>query len=218
MVSADESQKVAIIPGVILGEDAHAFVQVLDGVDGTTAYHTFPIQQFKAEHLHFALEIGENCFDGSRLTLDIERSEGQVSGEIQFGLLNLLPVTLLSPGIMGWYAWVPRLECYHGVLSFDHSLQGTLTLNGKMMNFSGGRGYIEKDWGQAFPAAKVWFQSNHFGGPSACITASVALIPWIGHAFRGFIVGLWLGGKLYRFATYSGARIESLQIFDDHVD
>ena len=119
---------------------------------------------------------------------------------------------------MGWYAWVPRMECYHGVLSFDHSLQGTLTLNGKMMDFSGGHGYIEKDWGQAFPAAWVWFQSNHFGGVSACITASVAIIPWIGHAFRGFIVGLWLDGKLYRFATYSGSRIESLQIFDDHVD
>jgi len=46
----------------------------------------------------------------------------------------------------------------------------------------------------------------------------VAIIPWIGQAFRGFIVGLWLDGKLHRFATYSGARIESLQIFDDHVD
>jgi len=52
----------------------------------------------------------------------------------------------------------------------------------------------------------------------ACITASAAIIPWTGHAFRGFIVGLWLNGKLHRFATYNGARIESLQIFDDHVD
>ena len=37
MVSADESQKIAIIPGVILGQDAHAFVQVLNGVYGTTS-------------------------------------------------------------------------------------------------------------------------------------------------------------------------------------
>jgi hypothetical protein len=40
---------------------------------------------------------------------------------------------------MGWYAWVPRMECYHGVLSFSHPLQGTLTLNGKVMDFSGRR-------------------------------------------------------------------------------
>lgn len=47
--------------------------------------------------------------------------------------------------------------------------------------------------------------------------ASVAVIPWAGHSFREFIVGFWLNNKLHRFATYSGAKIESLQIFDDHV-
>jgi tocopherol cyclase len=218
LVSADERYKVAIIPGVILGQDAHAFVQVLDGVDGSTAYHTFPFAHFWADDRSFAIEIGENRFDGSHLSVSLERPEGQLTGQILLGSLNPWPVTWLSPGIMGWYAWVPRMECYHGVLSFDHSLQGRLTLNGKMMDFSGGRGYIEKDWGQAFPAAWIWFQSNHFGDVPACITASVAIIPWVGRAFRGFIVGLWLNGKLYRFTTYKRSRIESLQIFDDHVD
>jgi len=218
MVSADESHKVAIIPGVILGQNAHAFVQVLDGVDGTTAYHTFPIQRFQAEPSRFALQIGKNGFDDRAILLGIDGPEGQVAGEIQFATLNPWPVTFFSPGVMGWYAWVPRMECYHGVLSFDHALHGTLALNGKVMNFDGGRGYIEKDWGQAFPSAWVWFQSNHFDGASACITASVAMIPWLGRAFRGFIVGFWLNGDLYRFATYTGAQIESLQIFDDRVD
>ncbi len=218
LVSADERHKVAIIPGVILGRDAHSFVQILDGVDGTTVYHNFPYQQFQADHSRFALKINNNWFDGNRLKLDIKNPEGPISGEIQLGPLNPWPVTLLSPGIMGWYAWVPRMECYHGVLSFNHTLQGTLNFNGKIMNFNNGRGYIEKDWGQAFPSAWVWFQSNHFSGTSACITASVAIIPWVGHAFRGFIVGLWLDGKLYRFATYNGGQIESLQIFNEHVD
>ena len=148
----------------------------------------------------------------------MDRPEGQISGKIQLGTLQPWPVTLLSPGIMGWYAWVPRMECYHGVLSFDHPLEGSLTLNGQTMDFSGGRGYIEKDWGQSFPAGWVWFQSNHFGSGQTCITASVAIIPWLGSAFRGFIVGLWVEGKLYRFATYSGARLESLKIFDEHVE
>jgi tocopherol cyclase len=218
LVSADENYKVAIIPGVILGQDAHSFVQVLDGVDGSTAYHIFPFEDFRANDRSFALSIGENRFDGSYLELALERPEGQLTGHIQLGSLNPWPVTWLSPGVMGWYAWVPRMECYHGVLSFDHPLQGTLKLNGKMMDFSGGHGYMEKDWGQAFPAAWIWFQSNHFSGVSACITGSVAIIPWVGQAFRGFIVGLWLDGELYRFTTYNRSRIESLQIFDDHVD
>lgn len=45
--SADEKHKLAIIPGVILGQDAHAFVQVLDGVEGTAAYINFPLQDFQ---------------------------------------------------------------------------------------------------------------------------------------------------------------------------
>jgi tocopherol cyclase len=218
LISADEKHKVAIIPGVIHGHDAHGFVQVLEGVGGRADYHTFPFDAFHADPGRFALEMGENRFDGSSLSLNIARPEGQITADIQLGQLNPWPVTLLSPGIMGWYAWVPRMECYHGVLSFDHSLQGCLALNGKKMDFSGGRGYIEKDWGQSFPAAWIWFQSNHFDAGSACITASVAIIPWSGRAFRGFIVGFWLDGRLFRFATYTGARIVSLQVFDDHVD
>ena len=218
LVSADETHKVAIIPGVILGHDEHAFIQVLDGVSGQTAYHTFSIEQFQAKRAAFGLNIAGNIFDGDHLVLDLKRPEGQISGEIHLGPLQPWPVSLLSPGIMGPYAWVPRMECYHGVLSFDHPLKGSLVLNGEEMNFDSGHGYIEKDWGQSFPAAWVWFQSNHFNNRRACITASVAIIPWLGSAFRGFIVGLWVEGKLYRFATYTEARLESLSILDDRVD
>ncbi len=38
------------------------------------------------------------------------------------------------------------------------------------------------------------------------------MIPWMGKAFRGFIIGLWVGKKLYCFATYTGARTESLDL------
>jgi hypothetical protein len=44
------------------------------------------------------------------------------------------------------------------------------------------------------------------------------LIPWLGNVFRGFIVGLWYKGNLYRFATYTGAKTETLTITDDAVD
>jgi hypothetical protein len=50
------------------------------------------------------------------------------------------------------------------------------------------------------------------------LTASVALVPWLTGAFRGYIVGLWHQGVLYRFATYTGARIDTLQIDDQRVD
>lgn len=217
LVSADERHKIAIIPGVILGKDQHAFVQVIDGSDGSTEYFTFPFDQFQVDFPLFRLRIGGNQFDASHLEVDIQQPESQLLGNIQFGTLNPWPVTPLSPGVMGWYSWVPKMECYHGVLSFDHSLSGTITLNGKEMDFSGGRGYIEKDWGKSFPSAWVWFQSNHFKDATACITVSVAIIPWVGSSFKGFIVGFWLEGKLYRFTTYLNSKIELLEISDTHV-
>lgn len=218
LVSADETHKLAIIPGVILGQDEHSFIQVLEGVTGEAFYHRFPRKDFRAFGQRFAFEVDNSQFDDRHLSLTLNNPVCQLCGEVKLEPLNPWPVTLLSPGVMGWYAWVPKMECYHGVLSFSHSLQGALTLNGKSMDFSGGRGYIEKDWGQSFPSAWVWLQSNHFKGVNACITASVAMIPWLKHAFRGFIVGFWMDGKLYRFATYNGAKIESLQIFDDHIE
>jgi hypothetical protein len=106
------------------------------------------------------------------------------------------------------------MECYHGVLSFDHRISGSLNINDEAIDFEGGRGYIEKDWGKSFPSAWVWFQSNHFETPGTCITASIAVIPFLGTNFNGFIVGLWHEGKLFRFATYTGASVEKLEIDD----
>ena len=70
----------------------------------------------------------------------------------------------------------------HGVLGFDHAIQGVLAIDDQAVDFSGGRGYIEKDWGQSFPEAWVWFQTNHFERAGVYLTASVANIPWMGNA------------------------------------
>lgn len=222
LVDATETHRYAVIPGVFIGDGpdaSHAFVQTLDGSTGRTAYHRYPFEAFQAARDTFDIRIGPNRFRADAITLDIDRSEGQMQGELRFSGLTPWPVTLASPGIMGWYAYVPFMECYHGVLSFDHGIAGQLVVDGTSLDFTGGRGYIEKDWGQAFPKAWIWTQSNHFGPGAAgtSLTASVAIIPWLRGAFPGFIVGLRHNGQLYRFATYSGARIERLDVADTHV-
>jgi hypothetical protein len=103
---------------------------------------------------------------------------------------------------MGWYAYVPTMECFHGILSMDHSLNGEIEFNGSNYDFAGGRGYIEKDWGRNFPENWIWAQSNNFTNNDLSITASLATIPWKNTAFAGFIVGLYYNSKLYRFTTY----------------
>jgi hypothetical protein len=97
------------------------------------------------------------------------------------------------------------------VVSLDHVIEGALDIDGRTIDFTGGRGYTEKDWGRSFPSSWIWLQSNHFSTPGSSFTASVAIIPWIGRSFPGFIIGLWHQNKLYRFATYTGAKIRKFR-------
>jgi tocopherol cyclase len=221
LVDAAERHRWAIIPGVAYNpagrEPSHCFVQVLDGTTGRATYHTYPLDAFWAAQSAFDVRVGPNRFQADRITLDIHDAQRSLSGTVSLGELQPWPVSLASPGIMGWFAWVPFMQCYHGVLGLDHALQGTLTVDGESIDWQGGRGYIEKDWGRAFPSAYIWMQCNHFAQLGTSLTLSLARIPWLGLSFRGLIAGLWHERQLYRLATYSGVRLEALEAADQHV-
>lgn len=221
LIDASEQHTAAVIPGIFQAEnpaDTYAFVQVLDGNANRLTFHRFSADAFAADNDLFDIRIGKNHFSTGRIRLNIDDAKARVRGELNFLDPVPWPVTLASPGIMGWYAWMPFMECYHGVVSMDHCIEGALEIDGRRLDFSGGRGYTEKDWGQSFPAAWIWTQSNHFAAPGSSFTASVAIIPWIGRSFPGFIIGLWHRQKLYRFATYTGARIRELSINAEEVN
>lgn len=221
LIDAAEQYKYAVIPGIFLSKDRekhHAFIQVLDGLTGGSSYFTFPPDQFRAARDDFDLQIGSNHFRADCISLNLEGQELALKGELNFEGLSPWPVTWTAPGIMGWYGWLTFMECYHGVVSLDHSLHGSLSLNNQSMDFTGGRGYIEKDWGQSFPSGYVWMQTNHFAQPGTSLSASIANIPFLGRSFPGAIIGLWHEQKLYRFAKYTNARIEKLAVTDEHVE
>jgi hypothetical protein len=230
LVSADAQQRYAIIPGIFKSYNPqrnHAFVQILNGVTGQVVYHRFPADAFDAAQDRFEVTIGASRFTQTSISLQLNSPEQTLSGEVHFEGVQPWPVSLVSPGIMGLFGWLPgdrslAWECNHGVLGLDHGLRGTFVVGrppragGTVIDWAGGRGYIEKDWGAAFPSAWVWMQTNHFDSPQAqgtCLTASIATIPTpLGTWFRGTIVGLWHRGQLYRFATYTGARLERLEL------
>lgn len=221
LVDAEGVQPYALIPGVFLGADRHAFIQILDGRAGTAAYHRFPIETFEASRDRFDVSIAGNRFStaGISLSLDAEDSSAKqgLHGEVRFGDWRPWPVTKLSPGIMGPFSFVPFMQCNHGILSLDHTLDGRLEVDGLETNFLGGRGYVEKDWGRAFPEGYVWVHSNHFTKPGVSLTAAVATIPWLAGGFRGYIIGFLLDGELHRFTTYTGSKLERLEMSETHL-
>lgn len=221
LVTPGGERSLAVIPGVFLApeeEHSQAFIQIFDGRSGSVTFHPYPLSEFHAVRSRkFDLHIGPNHFSSGYMFLDIQGEGRRVHGEIRMIGITPWPVTLFSPGIMGWYAWMPFMQCYHGVVSLDHSLEGQLEVDGELIHFTNGRGYTEKDWGRAFPESWIWVQSNHFSETGTALTASVATIPWIRGEFPGFIIGLWRQGKLYRFATYTGAHIRHLEIGEEKI-
>lgn len=205
VVSADATSAFAFIPGIAMDErgNKHAFVQVLDGKRKTAAYHRFEASQFIPARRKFYIEIADNSFSETHLSLYLPNIKGELTFTGNVGW----PKPFYSPGIMGPYAFAPFMECYHGIVSMDHVISGELIVDNEKKDFNEGRGYIEKDWGRSFPSAYFWMQSNHFSQPGISIKCSVAKIPWIRNSFTGFIAGLWLNDKLYRFTTYNGTKL-----------
>jgi len=220
MISADQNQRWVVIPGIFHHPDparAHSFIQVLNGITNTVEYHRFPFKAFQASSTNFNIQIDSNSFHSQGFTLNLLGVNQQIQGDLVFGDLKPWPISLISPGVMGPYRFAPFLQTYHGVLSLDHEIMGNLKINGVDLDFVGGRGYMEKDWGKTFPRAYIWMQSNHFPENDVSLTASVATIPWLRGWFRGFLVGFLFDGTLYRFTTYLGSKIIHLSVNDHFV-
>ncbi len=212
VVNSDRSQAWAFIPGIsIHAGDPHAFIQLINGTTGETWYFRYPVNAFHYSRNSFHVRIGESFFSDQGMQLNIQHRSMDISGEICFHDIQPLTASLKRPGIMGWYRYMPFMECYHGVVSLNHTLSGKLNMNGRDVLFDKGKGYIEKDWGSSMPKAWIWMQSNHFEQPDASFMLSVADIPWMGKSFEGFLGFLLIKKEPMVFATYTGARIIRLE-------
>jgi tocopherol cyclase len=208
VVNAAQTKAFAFIPGIAMDREGkkQAFIQVLDGRAQTSRFHKFPFESFSAVPGAFKVSIQNNHFSNNSIYLDLP----EITGALRFFGNVSWPKHWYSPGIMGPYAFVPFMECYHGIVSMDHRVDGQLTIAGEPVDFDNGRGYIEKDWGSSFPSAYIWMQSNHFSRPGISLKVSVAKIPWLGNSFIGFICGIWLKDRLVTFTTYNRSVLRTL--------
>ena len=216
VIDASEQFAFAFIPGIAMDADGNqqAFIQVLDGKKCTATYHRFDAQQFIPEAGKFEVNLANNFFSTKKIKLDLP----DVKGMLEFSNQKPWSSSWYSPNIMGPFSFVPFMQCYHGILSMDHSIQGKLEINNQLIDFKGGRGYMEKDWGKSFPSGYIWMQSNHFSEPGISIKSSVAKIPWLGSSFVGFIAGIWLRDRLIEFTTYNFTRLRKSSVDEKKVE
>lgn len=145
-VSSDLSTFLIVIPGVLFTrDDTHAFIQIITGKPFRSYYCRYDINSFNCPEKVFNVTIDNNHFSLDGITLDIEQDEFRLQADIEYSAIQQLPKTLFSPSIMGFFGYLPFLQCNHGLLSLNHKLHGHMTLNDTTHRFDEGKGYMEKD-------------------------------------------------------------------------
>ncbi len=219
MVANDGSSILSIIPGISLsrdGKEQHAFIQIINGITAQTSYYSFPIEEFSFSKKEFAVKIADNYFSKDSIIIYLKNDTSIVSGKITMtNQVEYKSDRLINTGIMGPYRFVPFMECYHGVVSLTHSLNGKLIINNKVHEFNGGKGYIEKDWGSSMPSAWIWMQSNNFNDKNSSFMLSIADIPWLSKSFTGFLGFFYHNNKIHHFSTYQSTKLQ-LEIADSN--
>lgn len=225
-VTADQKIRLSFIPGVSLNKtDSHSFIQYIlvnNGNNGEVVIHTgyirYELDEFLQQNKPFRVQIGRSVFTEEHIYIDIADERFSFQGEIKLGHFHPIICSRIQPNIMGPFAYIPKMQCYHGVISMMHELTGSLKINGKKLDFSQGRGYIEKDWGNSFPKEYIWLHSNHFKNTKTSLFFSIAHIPFYITEFEGFICNLVVDGKEYRFATYNQSSCTIRDISADSVN
>jgi len=182
-----------------------------------TGYHRYPLADFIYNDDPFINQIANNVFTETAISVRLE--DHNMKMEAAFGLGPFHPIrkTLLMPNMMGFFAYIPDMECYHDVISMNHRFHGLLRVDDQVIGFHEGKGYIEKDWGTSFPKKYIWIQCNHFKKENLSVFCSAADIPFRKKSFTGFICCLVIDQTEYRFATYNNSKFELERVADDQI-
>ncbi len=173
-------------------------------------YAEIPGEVLSVTRRPLAINMGESTFTLRGVDLNIQGDGITVTGCLHF--------SKLSPprgDIMGPYQLIPFMECRHSVFSLTHTVKGSLTVNGRLIDFTGGTGYTEGDKGSSFPKRYVWTQCNWFDNDKAgfepcSLMLSAAEVSPLGRTFMGIIGTVYFRGREFRIATYKGAEVLSI--------
>lgn len=212
-----EEYTIAVIVGEAKGMNEVAFIQIFMSDKVKSYYIPYDAAAFRYREKPLHIQIEGNIFTEHYMKLNIHQDDLIVEGTVQFEAFTRLPRCFFQKGLMGPFAFLPFMECYHDVLSMNHQLKGYLEINGKTYDFQKGKGYIERDWGSSFPSSYMWMQCNQFKKESLSFMLAIANIPFLGSAFTGFLCCISVGGKTRVFATYTGAKIKKFTMTQENV-
>ena len=204
----DRDLSLAIIVGISITdyENQHCFIQHFDGVSQVTNFYEFPLSSFKYERDRFWVKIEDNEFSNNLIKVSLPDLKLNLHLENQ----AFYPSTLLFPGILGPFAYIPFIECKHGLVCLNGNAKGRLNLRGKPIPQVSSKVYIEKDWGTSFPKDYIWLQCNEFDKSDVSFQFAIAKVGWMGLKIEVFVCTLLIEGKIETFATWNLAKVHHI--------
>lgn len=218
IVDKDNLYKFAFIPGISFGQNKsenHSFIQIVDSYNNEYKYLRFSENDFKYNNKNFKIGVRSNIFSLDKISLNLKYKNKTIKGHLSFKKNIKWKDNLLNPGSMGFYNYLSFMECYSQVCTLNGDIIGKLQVNEELVDFTGGKVYIEKNWGKSFPKSWVWIQSNNFKNPTVSVTCSLATIPFPIKDFRGFLIGVTIGKEFYRFTTMNRSKLTIKNIGKD---
>ncbi len=210
IVTKDNSRTFAFIPGISLGSNSmenHSFIQLLDGNNKTFHYLRYNEASFSTKNNPFKVRIDNNSFRMNGISLDISKDSLSLKGYLVFSNIRKWDDSNLNPGSMGFYNYLRFMECYSQVCAISGTCNGILNYNGEIIDFTGGKVYIEKNWGKSFPLEWLWVQCNTFKDNRCTLTCSLGHIPFPVKSFKGFLIAVTIDDILYKFTTLNKSKI-----------
>ncbi|TAH62836.1 MAG: hypothetical protein EWM47_13945 [Anaerolineaceae bacterium] len=199
----NESEVISLIPAFHIDEKGKksATLQVI--INSSSYQVKYEIDDFSVLKKRLGIRIGNNIFTEEGINLNIATDCVKVEGKLIYS--KFLP---LRYDIMGPFKFVPFMQCRHSVYSVAHNIKGQLIVNGSLIDFNNGLGYVEGDRGVEFPSSYFWTQCSWRTNRNNTLMLSVADIPIGKLTFMGCIGLVYYGGKEYRMATYLGVKIK----------
>jgi len=206
IVDKTGKNSIAFIPGISFGKkkaENHSFVQVVDAINNSYHYYRFKPDSFSSNEDFLHVKIDNNSFSYNKISINLFKDNDFIKGTLQLSQFIKWPDSKINPGSMGFYNHLSFMECYSQVCAVDGTIiTGSLEINGHVYDFSEGKFYIEKNWGNSFPSSWLWIQSNNFTDNRASVTCSLGIVPFpIIKKFRGFLIGVTIDTHFYSFTT-----------------
>jgi tocopherol cyclase len=203
LVSEDRNSVLVIIPVLELGSNQRCYVEFMDGISGETCVAYFDLSELFASKTEMNFKFEDTTFSKKGISLNINRKGLLASGRIEFGEFMKYPSRGIKRNLMSYFSFLPFQHLYYAVISMQHKINGSITMNKHTFNFDNGTGFIEKTWGKYYPKSWLYIGCNTFTVPDTYFLITVSTVNLGFTKILGNVGYFYYKGKLINLGFYT---------------